>query len=97
MPKKVSLLNLFRNVVVDMRRTFILRENVPQRGDKGHDVNSRIVYTMRTLGHGYTGLEKFTTLMIMPKPMTTHTYNNIVDKMVIPATDVAKESKSDTY
>ena len=66
------------------------------RGVKGHDVNSRIVYTMRTIGHGYTGLEKFTTLMNMPKPMTTHTYNNIVDKMVIAATDVAKESMSDT-
>ena len=32
----------------------------------------------------------------MPKPMTTHTYNNIVDKMVIAATDVAEESTSDT-
>ena len=81
-----------------MRRTFIPgRERTSSdRGVKGHDINSRIVYTMRTLGHGYTGMEKFTTLMNMPKPMTTHTYNNIVDKMVIAATGVAKESMSDT-
>ena len=34
---------------------------------RGFDINSRIVYTMRTLGHGYAGIEKFMHLMDMPK------------------------------
>ena len=49
---------------------------------RGFDINNRMVYTMRTLGHGYTGIEKFTHLMDMPKPMTLSSYEttNETDK-----------------
>ena len=40
---------------------------------------------MRSLGHGYTGTEKFNTLMNIPKPVTVNNYNKIVSKI----TDVA--------
>ena len=46
---------------------------------KAFDVNNRIVYTMRTLGHGYAGIQKFTNLN-MPKPMTEKNYNRTAKK-----------------
>ena len=47
---------------------------------KAFDVNNRIVYTMRTLGHGYAGIQKFTNLMNMPKPMAEKNYNRTAKK-----------------
>ena len=43
-------------------------KNNPKKN--GFDINFRTDYTMRTLGHGYSGIKKFTQLMNMPKPMT---------------------------
>jgi len=37
---------------------------------KSYDVNRRIIYTMRSIGQGYSSLRKFTALMNMPQPMT---------------------------
>lgn len=34
------------------------------------EINERIVYTMRSLCHGYAGIEKFNTLMNILTPMT---------------------------
>ena len=45
------------------------KENDKQ-GANSFDVNNRIVYAMRACGQGYSGIETFTTLMDMPKPMT---------------------------
>ena len=36
------------------------------------DVNTRIAYTMRACGQRYAGLEKFSSLMNFPMPMTTN-------------------------
>jgi len=37
---------------------------------KSYDVNRRIIYTMRSIGQGYSSLRKFTAFMNMPQPMT---------------------------
>ena len=34
--------------------------------NRGFEINQRIVYTVRSLGHGYAGIEKFNTLMNIP-------------------------------
>ena len=38
--------------------------------NRGFEINQQIAYTMQSLGHGYAGIEKFNTLMTIPKPMT---------------------------
>ena len=62
---------------------------------KGFDVNRRTVYAMRALGHGYTGVEKYMTLMNMPKPFTVNTYNKIVVKMATVAKEIALPSMNE--
>ena len=37
-----------------------------------------MVYTMPSLSHGYAGIERFNTLMNIPKPMTVKNYNKTV-------------------
>jgi len=62
------------------------------QGSKSVDVNSRMIYTMRACSQGYAGIEKFTTLMDMPKPMTKNDYNKTIKKLT---ETVAKEIMSD--
>ena len=66
--------------------------------EKGFDINRRAVYTIRSLGYGYTGLEKHATMMNMPKPMTINSYNKIscVAKAVAfdSMSDAAKEIRT---
>ena len=62
---------------------------------KGFDVNKRMVYAMRTCGQGHAGIETFTTLMNIPKPMTVKNYNKIVMKFVKSVKDVAEETMAD--
>ena len=38
--------------------------------DNSFCINVRTVYSMRACGHGYADLEKLTTLMNLPTPMT---------------------------
>ena len=63
--------------------------------DSSFDVNKRMVYTMRSCGQGYAGIEKFTMLMHMPKPMTGKNYNKLVQKFVKVTEEVAKETMED--
>ena len=63
--------------------------------DSSFDVNKRMVYTMRSCGQGYAGIEKFTMLMDMPKPMTGKNYNKLVQKFVKVTEEVAKETMED--
>ena len=37
---------------------------------------------MRSLGHGYAGIEKFNSLMDIPKPMTVNNYKKTVSKIM---------------
>lgn len=62
---------------------------------RGYDVNKRMAYTMRVLGHGHSGLEKFAHLMNMPKPMTPNNYDKIIASASDIAKDVAEGSMSD--
>ena len=62
---------------------------------KGYDVNRRIVYAMRSIGHGHSGIEKFSSLMNMPKPMAVSTYNKIVDKVAAAASVIARDTMNE--
>ena len=48
----------------------------------GFDLNKRTPYTMRVLGHVHSVIERFTSLMIMPKPMTKNNYDKVILKIV---------------
>ena len=37
---------------------------------------------MRAIGQGYSGLEAFTSLMNLPKPVTANNYDNIINRLV---------------
>jgi len=50
---------------------------------------------MRACGQGFSGLETFTSLMNLPKPMTANNYNNIVEKLTTAGKDVAKTTMLD--
>ena len=50
---------------------------------------------MRSLGHGYSGIEKFNTLMNIPKPMTVKNYNKTVSKTTDVVKIVAEEKMND--
>ena len=62
---------------------------------RGFDINKRTVYTMRVLGHGHSGIEKFTSLMNMPKPVTQNNYDKIAAKILSVTKAVAEETMSD--
>ena len=62
---------------------------------KAFDINNRTVYTMRTLGHGYAGIEQFTTLMNMPKPMTEKNYRKTAKKIRDVVEEVGKNTMKD--
>lgn len=62
---------------------------------RGYDINNRTVYTMRVMGHGHSGIEKFTSLMNMPKPMTQNNYDKLVNKIAGVTKNVAEETMSD--
>ena len=59
------------------------------------DINKRTAYTMRVLGHGHSGIEKFTSLLNMPKPMTQNNYDKIILKIYNVTKTVAEETMSD--
>ena len=62
---------------------------------KRYDINTRIVYASRSCGVGYAGIEKFTGLMNMPKPMSKTTYNNISTNIRNATKIVAEQSMAD--
>ena len=47
---------------------------------------------MRVLGHGYSGISKFTSIMNMRKPMTPNNYGKIISKVA----ECMKEVAADT-
>ena len=56
------------------------------------DINIRAVYSMRSCGQGYAGLERFATLMNLPKPVTNNNYDKIV-KRLHKATKIAESPR----
>lgn len=63
--------------------------------EKSYDINRRLVYSMRSIGQGYGGIQKFTSLMDMPKPMTQNNYDKIIVKLKNIVKSVAEETMSD--
>jgi hypothetical protein len=74
---------------------FKLKFQTSRNIKNGFDVNKRIVYTMRTLGQGHAGLERFTTLMDMPKPMTRNNYDKTIIKLAKITKSIAEETMAD--
>ena len=50
---------------------------------------------MRACGQGYAGLEKFVSLMNLPKPMTSNSYEKIINKLIVATKDVAETTMQD--
>ena len=48
---------------------------------KPYEVNTRIMYALRTCGLGHAGLEKFCMIMNIPKPMTVVNFDAISNKV----------------
>lgn len=63
--------------------------------ESSFDVNLRMTYTMRSIGQGHSGMEKFTSLMDMPKPMTRNNYDKLVKKLSNVTKLVAEETMND--
>ena len=59
--------------------------------DNSFEINVRTVYSMRACGQAYAGLEKLTSLMNLPKPMTANNYGKIVNRLNVVAKEVANE------
>ena len=66
-----------------------------KRAGKGFDINRRIVYTMRSCGQGYSGINTFTTLMDMPKPMRSTNYDKIVKSFAGVSKEIAEGTMED--
>jgi len=64
-------------------------------GVKGFDVNRRMVYAMRACGQGFAGIETFTTMMDMPKPMIQNNYDKVVIRFVVVAESVVNDTMTD--
>ena len=69
--------------------------NTSKRAGRGFDVNKRLVYTMRVLGHGHSGLEKFAHLMNMPKPMTQNNYDKCIKSTLCAVEEVDEDTMAD--
>ena len=62
---------------------------------KGFDINTRAVYSMRACGRGYAGLEKFVSLMNLPKPTTSNNYDKIVTKLIAATKEIGETTMQD--
>ena len=63
---------------------------------QSYDVNKRVVYAMRACGQGHAGLETFTSLTNLPKPMTINNYDKIVSIIATKVKEVAEETMQET-
>ena len=65
-----------------------------ERCGKGFDINKRTAYTIRVLSHGHVGIEKFTDLMNMPKPMTKNNYDKIIKQVTTVTKEIVEQTMS---
>ena len=66
-----------------------------ERCIRGFDINKRTAYAMRVFGHGHSGIEKFTHLMNLPKPMTKNNYDKIINKVTAVTKEIGEQTMSD--
>ena len=50
--------------------------------DSTFDINTKAAYSMRAIGQLYSGLQTFTSLMNLPKPVTADNYYKIINRLV---------------
>ena len=50
--------------------------------DNTFDINTRAARSLRAIAQGYSGLETFTSLMNLPKPVTANNYDKIINRLV---------------
>lgn len=62
---------------------------------KRYDVNIRSAYAFRSFGQSHAGLEKFTAIMNMPRPMTSKNYNKVISSLLQNTREVAEETMKD--
>ena len=65
----------------EYRSKTIVDESNSSKGVKHFEVNTLMVYTLCACGLGHAGLEKFTCIMNIPKPMTVVNFDNISNKI----------------
>ena len=66
-----------------------------EKSGKGFDINKRLVYSMRSCGQGFGGMERFAVCMNMPKPMNKNNYNKLAISIKEACKVVAEETMSD--
>lgn len=59
---------------------------------KGFDINKRIIYCMRLLGHGYAGINFFCTIMNLTKPMTKNNFEKLIKVIATAVKTVAEQT-----
>ena len=59
---------------------------------KGFDINKRLIYAMRSIGVGYSGLKKFCFLMNIPPPLTARNYKKQILSLKNIVKAIAKET-----
>ena len=62
---------------------------------RAFEINQRIVYTMRSHGHGYAGIKKLNTLINIPKPVTVKNYNKTISKVIDVVKSIAEVTMND--
>ncbi|GFR05106.1 uncharacterized protein TNCT_309041 [Trichonephila clavata] len=57
-----------------------------------YEVNTRITYSMRTVGQGFCGIKYFCTAMDLPPPVSQKAYEKILRKINLASCEVADDS-----
>ena len=70
--------------------------SIDKNNKKGFDINKRIIYCMRLLGHGYAGIKKFCTFMNLPKLMTKNNFEKLLKIIATAVNTVAEQTMINT-
>ena len=71
------------------------RVATPGKGAKPYDINYRSVYAARSIGSGYSGLEKLCGFLNMPQPMTVKNFDDISKVLGDCAESVSEKSMAE--
>ena len=66
-------------------------------GDSSYfEVNRSVVCSMHAIGQGYSDIERFFSIINMPKPMTKNNYNKHVNSLCTAISQVVEDTMMDT-
>lgn len=63
-----------------------------EQSNHAYEVNSRIIYAMRTVGLGLRGIKNFCTAMDLPPPVSQKSYDSILKNIKVASCEVAEKS-----